>query len=240
MSKLSEVKIKDAIIETIDAVRALTKDLPSDDGTTAKAVGQSLKLDKSTASRRLRSAEDGGFITNLETRKGRPGRYRTTDELIEVEQMLPTSEALKVWFPAGPLQPLQPATKRENGVAVQGDSGCNSGCTPLATTENGEKLGKTEVRLHGCTVSGGVDGEKTYEPDSEDLEFEPKGSQMPQDQLEVVDGENARQEPETLHPDAECLEDDPQERAAIQNEPDLLEIPPIFDRRPGSMAPEST
>jgi phage/plasmid primase-like uncharacterized protein len=165
LAETSEVKIKDSIVETINAVSELTKDLASDDGASAKSVSRLLKLDKSTASRRLRSAEDGGFVTNLETRKGRPGRYRTTDESIDVEQMLPTPEALKSSSVVGPLQPPQPATKRENDLAAQRDSGCNSGCTPLATTKNGGNPGKTEVWLHGCTVA--AEG-----ADDEDLEYE--------------------------------------------------------------------
>ena len=40
----------------------------------------------------------------------------------------------------------------------------------------------------------------------------------------------------------ECLEDDPDERDAIQNEPEinLTEIPPMFDRRTPHMTQAST
>ena len=180
LAEASEVKIKDTIIEAIEVVSKLTTNLAPDDGTTAKAVGQLLKLDKSTASRRLRNAEDGGFIINLETRKGRPGRYRTTNESIDVEQMLPTPEALKNSSFMDPLQPLQPATKREKGLTAQRDSGCNSGCTPLATTENGGQPGKTEGWLHGCAVAaeGAID---------EDLEYERREREA----IMAVDGEAA-------------------------------------------------
>ena len=36
----AEVKIKDSIVETIDVVKTLTKNLALDEGTTAKAVGR--------------------------------------------------------------------------------------------------------------------------------------------------------------------------------------------------------
>lgn len=70
-----------------------------------------LGLDKSTVSRRLRVAADGGYIRNLEDKRGKPGRWVVGDPLPEETDLLP--------------QPcnLQPPESRANtsGCTVAGD-----------------------------------------------------------------------------------------------------------------------
>jgi hypothetical protein len=80
-----------------------------DDGATAFEVAKLLKLDKSAAWRRLGVAMNKGYVTNLETRKGQPGRYRVTDQEIEPEPLLPSGEAL-----GGAVQPAQPRNRTNN------------------------------------------------------------------------------------------------------------------------------
>ena len=53
-------------------------------------------------------AMNKGFIVNLETRRGQPGRYRLTDQKIEAEELLPSPEALG----QGPRNPCNRATGR--------------------------------------------------------------------------------------------------------------------------------
>jgi|KBSSwiStaDraftv2_1062776.scaffolds.fasta_scaffold90934_1 predicted transcriptional regulator len=68
------------------------------EGVTAQAVGKQLKLDKSSARRRLHGATDAGLIKNLETRKFQPGLYRTTDVDQDTQELLPTvNELLDGW-----------------------------------------------------------------------------------------------------------------------------------------------
>ncbi len=204
LQETAEVKIKDTILETIEAVSELTKDLPSTDdpkakavGTTAKAVGKVLKLDRSAAYRRLAAAEDGGFVVNLESRKGRPGKYRTTNESVEDKQMLSTPEELKVLFSPNPPKTTATVQPCDQVAVINGEIGCKADAT-MRATDKPFSDNALAGRLHGCTDSGGGESKEKY------------------------------------------LEDDPQEREAIQDEPDLLEIPPFIDRRPSRMPQSST
>ena len=58
----------------------------------ARTVAEDLKLDRSAASRRLKSAIDKGFVRNLEDRKGRPGKYVPGDPLPDDVEVLPPPE----------------------------------------------------------------------------------------------------------------------------------------------------
>src|SRR5262249_47664582 len=75
LAESSGVSIKPAMVETIKAVTLATIQMKSDEGATAQAVSKILKLDKSAARRRLLAAVNEGFVRNLETHKGQPGRY---------------------------------------------------------------------------------------------------------------------------------------------------------------------
>jgi hypothetical protein len=98
-----EVKLREQIADTVAAVKEIVPQLADHaadrdaKGATVRKVADILKLDKSAAWRRLRAAEDAGFIVNLEDRKGRPGRYRVTGERLTVtnEELLPTPEELE-------------------------------------------------------------------------------------------------------------------------------------------------
>ena len=83
------------MLETIDAVKIATVKIAADDGATAFEVGKKLGLDKSTALRRLRVAAEKGFVVNLEQHRGRPGKYRLTDQEIEAESLLPTVDEIR-------------------------------------------------------------------------------------------------------------------------------------------------
>jgi 5S rRNA maturation endonuclease (ribonuclease M5) len=58
-------------------------------GFTVRAVADRLHVDRSTAARRIRMAADGGYIRNLEDKRGRPGRWVTGDPLPEQTDILP-------------------------------------------------------------------------------------------------------------------------------------------------------
>jgi hypothetical protein len=223
LAETSEVKIKETVIETINAVSELTKGMDATDGTTAKAVGKKLKLDKSAAYRRLAAAEDGGFVVNLEDKRGRPGKYRTTGEQVEAIEMMPTVEALKIHFHDNPHATTQPDNQDGFSPANQSDSGGkparNQGCNqslsqvvasavahPPATTKTRKELPKTEQRLQGCTVAP----EGVGKDDADDNEQEAD----PDDPSTYLDDSDLPLSPETR--EANRL---------------LGKFPPQFDRR---------
>ena len=94
VAETTGTKVRKTTMQTVSEVAVLTNSMPDDEGATAQQVARALRLDKSAARRRLISAMAEGFIVNLETRKGHPGRYRATDEIVDVEDVLPAVEAL--------------------------------------------------------------------------------------------------------------------------------------------------
>jgi energy-coupling factor transporter ATP-binding protein EcfA2 len=113
MAESSGKAVKDTIKETVDAVTKLmdTTEQKAGDtsGVTAQQVGRHLKLDKSVAHRRLQAAVSEGFVSNLETRRGQPGKYVCSGQEIESEETLPTIEKLlSVSIPSEILATVQP------------------------------------------------------------------------------------------------------------------------------------
>jgi hypothetical protein len=93
MATAAEVKMRTAIENTVMAVKEIAT-LPRSPGATVRVICTKLRIDRSTAYRRLRQAEDGGFIQNMEERKGRPARYEPTGETPADIEMLPEAEHL--------------------------------------------------------------------------------------------------------------------------------------------------
>jgi Bifunctional DNA primase/polymerase, N-terminal/Primase C terminal 2 (PriCT-2) len=101
LAESAEVKLRRSIPETIAAVAALQGN-DQQGGATVRGVAARLRLDMSATRRRLYAAEGEGHLENLETRKGRPAKYRvlpgsTTRSLRseDVEEVLPTVERLR-------------------------------------------------------------------------------------------------------------------------------------------------
>jgi len=172
LQETAEVKIKETTLETIAAVNEVTIDMAPDDGATRQAVARALKIDRSSAHRRLRVAQDDGYVVNLEVRKGRAARYRTTDQKVEAETMLPTPEALANTLPANPLETTAhlhtlpkdsdipasygvhdgvhtPSETVHRATAVQ--PLCNPDCTP-------QSLENTKKSEGVCRVAQGSEG----------------------------------------------------------------------------------
>ena len=89
------IAVSKEVLETIDAVKIATVKIAADDGATAFEVSRHLGLDKSTALRRLRVAAEKGFVVNLEQHRGRPGKYRLTDQEVEAMSLLPSVEEIR-------------------------------------------------------------------------------------------------------------------------------------------------
>jgi hypothetical protein len=73
--------------ETVEAVERLEPD--REDGVRQTALAEELALDKSTVSRRVRKALDGGYLRNLEEKRGLPHRLVCGDPLPEQQLILP-------------------------------------------------------------------------------------------------------------------------------------------------------
>lgn len=113
------VTVSDTVRETVGIVETYA----TDDGITAKRIGEYLNLDKSAAGRRLRKAANGGYIRNMEERRGRPGRWVTDEPLPGQEQVLPTPAAVAERLQAGcdggsNQQPIETKNKSGSGCTV--------------------------------------------------------------------------------------------------------------------------
>ena len=105
-----------------------------DDAVSLGPIAEELKLDKSAASRRVRTAITKGFVKNLEDRKGKPGRYVVGDPMPADVVVLPAPEEVLQRCP--PLQEgvQHPEPHRnasfEGGVAVLQANGEDNGPPP--------------------------------------------------------------------------------------------------------------
>ena len=108
LSVASEVKQSSQVRETIEAIDAIIEELGlhldytehnDGKGVTIREVAARLKLDISSARRRIRAAEDQGLVVNVNKHPG-PGRralYRTVVDLSTMdrsERLLPTVEEM--------------------------------------------------------------------------------------------------------------------------------------------------
>jgi hypothetical protein len=87
--------VSDPVRETVAALAALAAlapEPPPDEppaGVSVRAIAEHLRLDRSNVSRRLGVAADGGYVRNLEDKRGRPGRWAIGDPLPETVELLP-------------------------------------------------------------------------------------------------------------------------------------------------------
>jgi hypothetical protein len=77
--------------ETVNAV----EEMGDPAGVTAVKVAKRLSLDKASASRRLRDAGERGYLSNLETRRGQPGKWIAADPMPDGIELLPAPETLE-------------------------------------------------------------------------------------------------------------------------------------------------
>jgi len=92
-----DATVKPEVRETVEAASRLL------DGGEAEVrqtdLARALKLDKASISRRAAAALDGGFLKNLEDRKGRPARLVLGDPLPGDLEVLPSAERLAADHP---------------------------------------------------------------------------------------------------------------------------------------------
>jgi hypothetical protein len=88
--------------ETVEMVERLRDETERD--VTIAMLAEELKLDKSAAWRRARSAIDRGYLENKEDRKGRPAKLVVADALPDDIEILPSPERLQGCTVAGDLE----------------------------------------------------------------------------------------------------------------------------------------
>jgi hypothetical protein len=177
-----EAAVSPTLCETVAAVEGLLGDEGSGETTILK-VAAALKLDKGSASRRVRVAVERGYLRNLEDRKGRPARLVLGDALPEEVEILPSREALE----------------RSDGCAVAANSvGIHTPPSPtngvatvrlgarapsIATADNRVGTGEADPRLRGCTL-----GEGDTTPPSPPTNETPAPTREPPSWCEDADG----------------------------------------------------
>ena len=87
------VAIKPEVRQTVLAVAKLLTEGKAE--VTQAEIAKALELDKSSASRRIAATIDGGWLRNLEDRKGRPHRLVLGEPLPEEFELLPAPERLR-------------------------------------------------------------------------------------------------------------------------------------------------
>jgi hypothetical protein len=140
-----EATVPASVKLTVRTVGRLLEDSEGDPVTVA-AVSRELKLDKSAALRRVRTALDRGHLRNLEDRKGRPARLVLGDPIPEDVEILPSPERLEgcrvAVHSGGIIPPSTPATDAPDENEGEGGSGVspNGHATPQSQGDGRERF----------------------------------------------------------------------------------------------------
>jgi hypothetical protein len=89
-----ETTVPKTVRETVEAVKRLREGSKVEPVTVAE-LARKLKLDRSTVSRRARSAKDRGYLRDLEDNPRKPSRLVLGDDLPDDVQILPTPEDVR-------------------------------------------------------------------------------------------------------------------------------------------------
>ena len=120
-----EATVPGTIRETVGALSSLYDD--ESEAVTITALAGDLKLDRSSAWRRVRSAISRGYIKNLEDRRGRPAQLVPGDDLPDDVEILPAPERLHGCTVGGVFEgvhtPPPPSNADTLGVESEGDGG---------------------------------------------------------------------------------------------------------------------
>ena len=89
-----EATVPKTVRETVEAVKRVREDSKGEPVTVAELAGE-LKLDRSTVSRRVRSAKDRGYLRDLEDNPRKPSRLILGDDLPDDVQILPSLDDVR-------------------------------------------------------------------------------------------------------------------------------------------------
>jgi hypothetical protein len=111
ISEGAEATVPEIVRETVEKVEQLIED--SDEASVnIGQVGAELGLDYQPTYRRVKMAEDAGYLRNLEDRRGKPARLVVGAPMPEDVEILPWPEALGIFtysgFSGGEETPLPP------------------------------------------------------------------------------------------------------------------------------------
>jgi biotin operon repressor len=90
-----ETTVPATVRETVEAVKRLREDSNGEPVSVAE-LARKLELDRSTVSRRVRSAKDRGYLRDLEDNPRKPSRLILGDDLPDDLQILPSPEDVRV------------------------------------------------------------------------------------------------------------------------------------------------
>ena len=108
-----EATVPATVRETVEMVERLRDETERD--VTIAMLAEELRLDKSAAWRRVRSAIDRGYLENKEDRKGRPAKLVVADALPDDIEILPSLERLQGCTVASDLEGVK-TNKLSNGT----------------------------------------------------------------------------------------------------------------------------
>lgn len=94
LAEASGISVTQRVIDAALAVSALEDPNDEKKGVPTEEIREKLNCDKSVAKRHLRGAEAAGFVTNLETRRQKEGRWRSTGKSIDNQRLLPDWEEI--------------------------------------------------------------------------------------------------------------------------------------------------
>jgi hypothetical protein len=100
ISEGAEATVPEVVRETVEKVEQLI-DESGEASVNIKQVGAELGLEYQPTYRRVKMAEDAGYLRNLEDRKGKPARLVVGDAMPEDVEILPQPEALGVFRYSG-------------------------------------------------------------------------------------------------------------------------------------------
>jgi hypothetical protein len=93
-----EATVSEIIRQTVQAVDSLSH--KTSGGVSVASVAKLLDLHKSTITRRVEKAIDGGYLCNKATTKGRPAKLVVNDPLPEGIDMLPSADEVAAHYAA--------------------------------------------------------------------------------------------------------------------------------------------
>jgi CRP-like cAMP-binding protein len=105
-----EATVPKTVRETVEAVRRLREGSNGEPVTVAE-LARKLELDRSTVSRRARSAKDRGYLSDLEDNSRKPSRLIPGDDLPDDLRILPSLEGVRA-----SVEERAPASARPNGA----------------------------------------------------------------------------------------------------------------------------
>jgi hypothetical protein len=100
ISEGAEATVPEVVRETVEKVEQLI-DESGEASVNIRQVGAELGLEYQPTYRRVKMAEDAGYLRNLEDRKGKPARLVVGDAMPEDVEILPQPEALGVFTYSG-------------------------------------------------------------------------------------------------------------------------------------------